>query len=82
MRWNEHWLVKLVIVFSFVGTRRGLVGAKSMLERRHVLMAFADRSERGIDKLAQWAILEPQGKISFISRDSAPTPQQDEDDAI
>ena len=38
----------------------------------------------GIGRLAdvQWAILEPQGKISFISRDSAPTPQQDEDDAI
>lgn len=38
----------------------------------------------GIGRLAdvQWAILEPQGKISFISSDSAPTPQQDEDDAI
>jgi len=38
----------------------------------------------GIGRLAdvQWAILEPQGKISFISKDSAPTPQQDKDDAV
>lgn len=38
----------------------------------------------GIGRLAdvQWAILEPQGKISFISKASAPTPQRDEDNAV
>lgn len=38
----------------------------------------------GIARLAdvEWAILEPQGKISFIARGSAPTPQQDDEDAL
>jgi uncharacterized membrane protein YcaP (DUF421 family) len=33
----------------------------------------------GIGRLSQvaWAILEPQGKISFIAKDDEPTPQQD-----
>ena len=38
----------------------------------------------GIARLAdvRWAILEPQGKISFISRDSEATPQEDENDPV
>jgi uncharacterized membrane protein YcaP (DUF421 family) len=38
----------------------------------------------GIARLAdvEWAILEPQGKISFIARGGAPTPQQDDEDAL
>jgi uncharacterized membrane protein YcaP (DUF421 family) len=33
----------------------------------------------GIGRLSEvaWAILEPQGKISFIAMDDGPTPQQD-----
>ncbi len=38
----------------------------------------------GIGRLAdvQWAILEPQGKISFISKVSAAPPKHDEDDIV
>ncbi len=38
----------------------------------------------GIGRLAdvEWAILEPQGKISFISKDSPATPKQDADDIV
>ena len=38
----------------------------------------------GIGRLAnvEWAILEPQGKISFISKDGAATPKQDADDIV
>ncbi|MGQ2957456.1 MAG: DUF421 domain-containing protein [Sphingopyxis sp.] len=38
----------------------------------------------GIGRLddVEWAILEPQGKISFISKDSAATPKQDADDIV
>jgi uncharacterized membrane protein YcaP (DUF421 family) len=38
----------------------------------------------GIGRLAnvEWAILEPQGKISFISKEGAATPKQDADDIV
>jgi uncharacterized membrane protein YcaP (DUF421 family) len=38
----------------------------------------------GIGRLSDvaWAILEPQGKISFIAKDDEPTPQQDSADPV
>jgi uncharacterized membrane protein YcaP (DUF421 family) len=38
----------------------------------------------GIGRLSEvaWAILEPQGKISFIAMDDGPTPQQDRAESV
>ena len=38
----------------------------------------------GIGRLSEvaWAILEPQGKISFIAMDEGPTPQQDRAESV
>lgn len=67
------------------GTPRVIVRDGELIEenmRRDRLTCDEVLSEMrlaGIGRLSEvaWAILEPQGKISFIAMDEGPTPQQD-----